>query len=86
LILHPNVSAVKYFPLELIKPNDQVDFSDVKLFDCVWLSWWPLPFIVDFFWCPFWGIDGFFITACWIWATDGGISDGGNLTEGFGLN
>jgi hypothetical protein len=90
-ILHPKVSAVKYFPLELIKPNDQIHFSDEKLFDWISLGWvfpfsvafkWcPLVFIVDLSWCPFWLIDGFFI-----WVPDNGINDEGNLTGGFGLN
>jgi hypothetical protein len=34
-IVHPKVSAVKYFPLELIKPNDQQHFSDIELFDWI---------------------------------------------------
>jgi len=33
LILQPKVSDVKYFPLELIKPNDQLNFSATVLFD-----------------------------------------------------
>jgi len=33
LILKPKVSDVKYFPLELIKPNGQLNFSVTVLFD-----------------------------------------------------
>jgi hypothetical protein len=85
LILQPKVSDVKYFPLEFIKPIDQVDFSVTELFDDeVW--WWPLPFVIGFLWWSSWLIDGFFSTGGGRLCTVGGISDGGSLTEGFGLD
>ncbi len=67
--------------MEFIKPNDQLQFSDIELFDCIGWEWPLFSFNDDFEWCPFWLIDGFLI-----WLTDDGISDGGNLIGGFGLN
>ncbi len=87
LILKPKVSDVKYFPLELIKPNGQLNFSVTVLFNNEEVGGWSLLFIIDFWWWPFWLIEGFFSTGCGRWFTVVvGISEGGDLTEGFGLN
>ena len=80
LILHPKVSAVRYFPLKLIKPNDQVHFCEIEIGDC---RWWKcsFPCVACLPWCPFWLTDGFLIVGA-----DDGTNDEGNLTGGLGLN
>ncbi len=66
--------------MELIKPNDQLQVSEIDL--CDDREWkWPFPLINGLEWCPFWLTVGF-----WMQLTVDGINDWGNLTGGFGLN